>query len=174
MLEWLNRLVSPPPDAGFRQRRKKPLTNNVFCLYFKSLVKNKNYIGSTENLNKRLNYHNSGKVKSTKAFKPWKIIYFEKFDSKAEALRREKQIKSYKGYILKSLSKNKYYIGSTEDLTNRLNYHNSGKVRSTKAFRPWEIIYFEKRNTKSEALKREKQIKSYKGGNAFKKLIDEI
>jgi putative endonuclease len=68
-----------------------------FVYILKSLVKNKNYIGSIENLNKRLNYHNSGKVKSTKAFKPWKIIYFEKFDTKAEALIREKQIKSYKG-----------------------------------------------------------------------------
>ena len=75
-------------------------------------------------------------------------------------------------YILKSLTHNRHYIGSTGDLRNRLNYHNSGRVKSTKAYRPWEIIYTENFNTKSEALKREKKIKSFKGGEAFKKLIN--
>ncbi|MEK7652579.1 MAG: GIY-YIG nuclease family protein [Patescibacteria group bacterium] len=49
--------------------------------------------------------------------------------------------------------------------------HNLGKVRSTKAYKPWEIIYTEKRNDKKDAYKREKQIKSYKHGEAFEKLI---
>ena len=75
-------------------------------------------------------------------------------------------------YILKSLIHNRYYTGSTGDLKKRLNYHNSGKVKSTKNYKPWEIIYIENFNTKSEALRREKQIKSYKGGEAFKKLIN--
>jgi len=74
-------------------------------------------------------------------------------------------------YILRSIAKNKFYIGSSEDLVNRLQYHNSGKVKSTKAYKPWKIIYTENFDNKSEALKREKQIKSYKGGNAFKLLI---
>ena len=75
-------------------------------------------------------------------------------------------------YILKSLTHNRYYTGSTGDLKNRLNYHNSGRVKSTKAYKPWEIIYTENFNMKSEALKREKNIKSFKGGEAFKKLIN--
>lgn len=74
-------------------------------------------------------------------------------------------------YVLRSISYKRYYIGSTKDLENRLNYHNSGRVKSTKAHKPWNIIYTESFNTKSEAIKREKQIKSYKGGNAFKRLI---
>jgi len=74
-------------------------------------------------------------------------------------------------YILRSIAKNKFYIGSSEDLVNRLQYHNSGKVKSTKAYKPWKIIYTENFDNKSEALKREKQIKSYKGGNAFKLLV---
>ncbi|RPI67913.1 MAG: GIY-YIG nuclease family protein [Ignavibacteriales bacterium] len=63
-------------------------------------------------------------------------------------------------------------MGSTHDLNNRLSYHNSGKVKSTKAYKPWLIIHSEQYESKSEAIKREKQIKSYKGGNAFKLLIE--
>jgi putative endonuclease len=74
-------------------------------------------------------------------------------------------------YILRSLIKNRYYIGHTEDIKNRLKRHNAGKVKSTKNGRPWVIIYTEEFNTKSESYRRELQIKSYKGGRAFKNLI---
>ena len=74
-------------------------------------------------------------------------------------------------YIIKSINFNRYYIGSTEDMERRLLYHNSGKVKSTKFYKPWEIVYSESYDTRSEAFKREKQIKSYKGGVAFKKLL---
>ena len=74
-------------------------------------------------------------------------------------------------YIIKSLIVLRYYIGSTENVDRRLSDHNSGKVKSTKAYKPWEIVYLERFDIKSYALKREKQIKSYKSGNAFKKLL---
>jgi len=75
-------------------------------------------------------------------------------------------------YILESIEKsNKYYIGHTQDLNNRLERHNRGLVRSTKNARPWKIIYAEEYHTKNEAYKRELQIKAYKGGDAFKRLI---
>ena len=77
----------------------------------------------------------------------------------------------YYVYIIKSKLNGRYYIGSSKNYNTRLNSHNSGRVRSTKAFRPWEIVYIEIFEHKSEALKREKQIKSYKSGDAFKKLI---
>ena len=73
-------------------------------------------------------------------------------------------------YILKNES-GKYYVGSTSDIERRLYYHNAGKNRSTKNKGPWKLIYSEKHGDKRLALKREKQIKSYKGGNAFKKLL---
>jgi len=78
----------------------------------------------------------------------------------------------YYVYILKSINGNHYYIGHTYDLDKRLTEHNSGLVKSTKKYLPWEIIYTEPYETKSEAYRRELQIKSYKGGTAFKKLID--
>lgn len=61
---------------------------------------NKRYIGFTDNLERRLIEHNSGKVKSTKNRRPLKVIYTEEYSSKTEALRREKQIKSKKGKFL--------------------------------------------------------------------------
>jgi putative endonuclease len=80
--------------------------------------------------------------------------------------------KMYFIYIIKSIIINRYYIGSTEKLDRRLSDHNSGKVKSTKAYKPWQLVYTERFDTKSEAIKRERQIKSYKSGRAFKKLFN--
>jgi len=53
----------------------------------------------------------------------------------------------------------------------RIVRHNSGMVKSTKSGRPWEVLYIERFSTKSEAYRRELEIKSYKGGIKFKKLL---
>ncbi|MDD5732012.1 MAG: GIY-YIG nuclease family protein [Patescibacteria group bacterium] len=74
-------------------------------------------------------------------------------------------------YILKSKIFNKYYIGCTRNLQRRIWEHNAGLTISVKRYIPYELVYFEKYNNQEEAYKREKQIKSYKGGNAFKRLI---
>ena len=50
-------------------------------------------MGHTEELEKRLLQHNSGQTKSTKYGIPWKVIRVEEFSSRAEAMKREKQIK---------------------------------------------------------------------------------
>ena len=68
-----------------------------FVYIIESIVHKRKYIGSTSNVNKRLLKHNAGGNKSTKPFKPYKLIYQESFESKFEAIRREKQLKSYKG-----------------------------------------------------------------------------
>lgn len=74
-------------------------------------------------------------------------------------------------YIIQSKKNKKYYIGYTSDIKNRLFYHNSGKNKSTKSGRPWKIVHEEKFTDKKLAWIRERQIKSYKGGNALKKLV---
>jgi putative endonuclease len=79
--------------------------------------------------------------------------------------------KMYFVYILQSLRDQHYYIGSTSNLEQRLAYHNSGRQRSTKRRIPFALIHHEIFETKHRALEREKQIKSYKGGEAFKKII---
>jgi len=77
----------------------------------------------------------------------------------------------YYVYILRSLKDNGFYIGCTSDLDRRLYIHNSGKTLSLKNRRPLKVIYVEKYRNPVDAYKREKQIKSYKGGEAFKRLM---
>jgi len=56
------------------------------------------YIGCTSNLEQRFKSHNElGKKGWTIRFRPWKIVYTETFQTKEEALLREKQLKSAKG-----------------------------------------------------------------------------
>ena len=74
----------------------------------------------------------------------------------------------YCAYILQSEKKLTHYYGHSSDLENRLKKHNAGKVRSTKANRPWKLIYFEEFLTKSEAYKREQFFKSIDGYNYLK------
>ncbi len=78
----------------------------------------------------------------------------------------------YTVYILQSTITGKYYIGSTNDLPRRLNEHNSNKTNSLKNKGPFIVIYTEEFPDKVTAYRRELQIKSYKGGNGFKRLID--
>ena len=51
------------------------------------------YVGYTNNLKKRLNLHNSGKGAKFTRGKKWKLVYYEKYDSKSSAMKNE--------YILK-------------------------------------------------------------------------
>ena len=74
-------------------------------------------------------------------------------------------------YIIKSQNTGKYYTGITSDLLKRIKHHNSGANRSTKGRGPWVIVYSEKFEDKKSAWYREKQIKKYKSGTAFKKLV---
>ncbi|QQS18079.1 GIY-YIG nuclease family protein [Candidatus Saccharibacteria bacterium] len=75
-------------------------------------------------------------------------------------------------YIIQSVHFSRYYVGHSDDLNRRLHQHNSGYTRSTKPYLPWKIVYTEICLTKQEAYRREMQIKSYKGGRAFKSLVN--
>ncbi len=56
-----------------------------------------------------------------------------------------------------------YIIGCTENIENRLKYHNSGKVKSTKSRVPFEILFYETYNDKYQAFNAEKYYKTAKG-----------
>jgi len=71
-------------------------------------------------------------------------------------------------YVLKSEKNGTHYYGHTHDLGARLKQHNFGKVKYSKPFRPWRLIYKESFETKSEAYKREIFFKSI-GGYKFLK-----
>jgi len=68
-----------------------------FVYVLKSQKDGNLYVGCTEDLQKRLKYHNSGKVRSTEARIPFVILYSEAYDSKYEAFRIEKYYKTAKG-----------------------------------------------------------------------------
>jgi putative endonuclease len=78
----------------------------------------------------------------------------------------------YYVYILKSFKTDKHYIGHTASIEKRLDKHNKGEVTSTRHAIPWECIYSEKYAVKNIAMKRELEIKSYKGGIKFKNLLN--
>ena len=70
----------------------------MFYVYvLRSLVNNRYYTGSTDNLDRRLNEHNSGKSKYTKLTKPFVLVYKETYTSRLEAVRRELYFKTGKG-----------------------------------------------------------------------------
>ena len=68
-------------------------------------------------------------------------------------------------YLLRSLKDGKLYIGFTSDIKKRPDEHNSGKSRSTKSRRPFELIYFEAYKAKKDAQKREAMLKRF--GRAY-------
>ena len=53
------------------------------------------YVGFTGHLEQRFAYHNSGRCQHTSQFMPWKIVYTERFDTSAAALKRERQLKGW-------------------------------------------------------------------------------
>ncbi|MDO8505951.1 MAG: GIY-YIG nuclease family protein [bacterium] len=62
-------------------------------------------------------------------------------------------------YILKSKKDSQFYLGSTTDLKKRVKEHNDGKVFSTKARKPFELVYYEAYKSESDARKREASLK---------------
>jgi len=67
----------------------------MFYVYtLSSLERNYIYVGLTDNLERRLFEHNSGKNKTTKPYGPFKLIYFEECATRIEARAREKYFKS--------------------------------------------------------------------------------
>ena len=74
-------------------------------------------------------------------------------------------------YAIYNKSHNKFYIGQTENLEKRLLEHNTGAFKSSYTSRfpgKWVLLYYEESRTRPEALRREKQLKSYRGREFIK------
>jgi putative endonuclease len=87
----------------------------VYVLY--SLKHNRTYTGLTIDVPKRLRQHNLKQNKSTKVYAPWKLIHQEEFQTRIEARKREKYLKSGIGReFVKTLlnSPNQWLRGATE------------------------------------------------------------
>jgi putative endonuclease len=66
----------------------------VYILYLSNF--DQYYVGHTQNMEDRLSRHNSGRSLSTKKGKPWILVYRETFETRSEAMLREKAIKKMK------------------------------------------------------------------------------
>ena len=75
-----------------------------FVYILKSNKDNKLYIGQTNNFEKRILRHNSGKVTATRNRRPFILVYKEEYRSRAEAIQREKYLKSLKGDLERKLN----------------------------------------------------------------------
>ena len=74
-------------------------------------------------------------------------------------------------YILRSVAKDKFYIGSAFDLSSRLAEHWRGQSPYTSTRGPWKLAYSEHFETLAEARRRERQIKSWKSHRSIEELI---
>lgn len=71
-------------------------------------------------------------------------------------------------YILKSEINKDIYVGFSSDLKTRFQQHNSGKVKSTQAYKPWILVYYEAYLNKHDATQREKQLKNHAAKDVLK------
>jgi len=79
-------------------------------------------------------------------------------------------------YAIKSESSGKIYIGQTANLEERIKRHNKflpirNKSYTFKNQGPWKLIYKEEYSIRKEAIKREKELKSFRGRNFIKSLL---
>ena len=90
------------------------MTYYVYLIVAKVKNRTISYVGYTKNLNKRIKLHNDNKgAKFTKG-KKWKLVYYEKYDSKNEAMKNEYSLK--KNYTLR----NKLKIGKKIESINNI------------------------------------------------------
>jgi putative endonuclease len=77
----------------------------------------------------------------------------------------------YYVYILQSLKTGRLYIGHTDDLTRRLQEHNTSRGgKYSRRNGPWKLVYSEQHPDRSSAARREQYLKSTKGSQEKKKL----
>jgi putative endonuclease len=77
----------------------------------------------------------------------------------------------YTVYILRSRTTGHYYVGHTSNLDQRLADHNHGHTQSIRNRGPWDVVHSEKFATKTEAARREREIKSMKSRVWMERLI---
>ncbi len=68
----------------------------------------------------------------------------------------------------------KFYIGLTDDLRERIKRHKLGLVKTTKSFETIELVYYEACLNKTDASKREKQLKTGFGRAFLKKRLGDF
>ncbi len=114
-------------------------------------------------------------VRSRSPVRFWPLapqILFERSEIQNLVPRQRRGRAMYFVYILRSKKTGRYYIGYTRDIEMRLRDHNRGKTKSLVRHIPLEIIRVEEYSAREDAMERERQIKRFKSGAAFKKLLE--
>lgn len=84
----------------------------MFYVYLlRNALRNQIYVGSTNDLKKRIKAHNAGEEISTKRYRPWSLYYYEAFIEEKYARAREQKLK-YNGNTMKELKKRIGLLGS--------------------------------------------------------------
>lgn len=66
----------------------------------------------------------------------------------------------YYVYILFSVDFNRFYIGQTSDIEERIKRHNNGAEKSTSPYKPWKLLGFIEKDSRSEAVILERKLKN--------------
>jgi len=80
---------------------------------------------------------------------------------------------NYWVYVLENKN-GRWYIGQTNNLELRIAKHNNQKVKSTKNRGVWKLIYKEKVESRSEALRKEEYLKSGAGRKYLKEILEKV
>jgi putative endonuclease len=92
--------------AGRRKGLKIRYNKSMHFVYvLRSEQKKYLYVGLTNNLERRISQHQNGREQTTSPYRPFELVYTEKYPTRAEARKREKQLKSGQG---KEWLKSKY------------------------------------------------------------------
>lgn len=85
-----------------------------YVYVLESLKNHKYYVGYTNDLEKRLSEHNTGKTKGNRYSAPFKLIYYEEYSNPTEARKREHFIKSQKSRkFIEKLVLGKYSLNTS-------------------------------------------------------------
>jgi putative endonuclease len=88
------------------------------------------------------------------------------------SLPSKQMIATWFTYVMRSSKDHGFYVGLTSNLERRLREHNAGYNRSTRSRRPFEIVYVEQSDSRLEARKREKFLKSGIGREFLKTVVN--
>lgn len=72
-------------------------------------------------------------------------------------------------YILLSLTNSDLYVGSTQNVNERIKRHNAGKVKLTMGYRPWKLLETHEYASRSRTVKGERFYKQHQQKEILKK-----
>ena len=91
---------------------------------------------------------------------PWRSGYAAVCLPAGDPPKGDKTYMSYFVYVLKSQKNGDLYVGSTANIENRLRLHNSGRVKSTKGYKPWSLLEFRECESRADAVTLERHLKT--------------